>query len=672
MSKLSFLQFSIACLLPLAIVEQSFSQSVAEQQQSAIKYFKSAGVILTTDSDDRVIGLQFPEGVGFHEQGWHYIGELTDLRDLDLGALGVGNEMLRHVGKLKELRNLNLFGSNIGSKSLTYIESLQNLETLYLYRTFIDDDGIESIVKLKNLRRLNMFDTILSDKGLDRLQQCTSLRYLSIGNSMAREGQAQTFPRSSFSPAAIDRLRKSLPDTEITYWGAAQRLDVPKLVQRVKKTGDSKPNLLTTKVAAAPNLSNRAVGSDWPYFLGPSHDGKSSETNIRTNWSTKPPNLLWHKKIGTGYAAPTIAKGRLLLYQRITNKEGPGRFKERLSCLHSESGEGLWDSDFPTDYEDLNGYGDGPRSTPVVDGDRIFLLSPSGVLRCLQLVDGKTVWEIDLIESFDCKLPTYGMGATPVVYGNMLLVVVGGEETKPKESAVVAFDKSTGVFRYGVGKHLASYATPVIQSFNGRDWCFAFTQNGLLSFNPDNGQSDFEFPWQANIAGCANAASPVVHDDQVFISESYKLGGAMLRFGLGVHPATLWKDSRQVREKSMACHWNTPILHEGFLYGCSGRHRNDGKIKCIEWSTGRTRWQMKLDGRSALTYVDGHFLNQSESGLLTLFQATPTGYVESGRLDKENAKVVPSYPAWTAPVLAKGLMYLRGKHELLCYDLTAE
>ena len=81
---------------------------------------------------------------------------------------------------------------------------------------------------------------------------------------------------------------------------------------------------------------------------------------------------------------------------------------------------------------------------------------------------------------------------------------------------------------------------------------------------------------------------------------------------------------------------------------------------------------MKLDGRSALTYVDEHFLNQSESGLLTLFQATPTGYVESGRLDKENAKVVPSYPAWTAPVLAKGLMYLRGKHELLCYDLTAE
>ena len=122
----------------------------------------------------------------------------------------------------------------------------------------------------------------------------------------------------------------------------------------------------------------------------------------------------------------------------------------------------------------------------------------------------------------------------------------------------------------------------------------------------------------------------------------------------------------------MACHWNTPILHEGFLYGCSGRHRSDGKLKCIQWSTGQARWEMKLDGRSSLTYVDGHFLNQSESGLLTLFKATPTGYVEAGRLDGDNAKVVPSYPAWTAPVVAKGLMYLRGKQELICYDLRKD
>ena len=119
----------------------------------------------------------------------------------------------------------------------------------------------------------------------------------------------------------------------------------------------------------------------------------------------------------------------------------------------------------------------------------------------------------------------------------------------------------------------------------------------------------------------------------------------------------------------MACHWNTPILHDGFLYACSGRHRSHGILKCVEWSTGNSHWQMKLDGRSSLTYIDGHFLNQSESGLLTFFRATPSGYIEAGRLDKSNTKVMPSYPAWAAPVVAKGLMYLRGKHELICYEL---
>lgn len=668
------------CLFALAVVLLFNAQILPGQQDSkssAIEHLISLGAVLTTDDAGKVVALQFPEGVGFNEQSWHNLGELTDLRDLDLGALGIGNEMLRHVAKLKELRSLNLFGNLLDSNSLVYIEGLQNLETLYLYRTFITDEGIESIVKLKNLRRLNMFDTILTDKGLDQLGQFSSLRYLSIGNSMARQGQTQTFPRSSFSQTGIERLRQALPETEITYWGAAGRLDVPRLIQRTqKKNGDTWPNLLTTKVVEAPDLSKRTKGSDWPFFLGPKRNGKSIETGIRADWKTSPPKLLWHKKVGTGYAAPAVAKGRLLFYHRVRNNGGRERFKERLTCFQSETGKELWHADFPTDYNDLNGYGDGPRSSPVVDEDRVYLLSPSGILRCLQLVDGKSVWAVDLVESFDCELPTYGMGASPVVYQNTLLVVVGSksDDLAQKNSTVVAFDKSTGVFRYGVGKHLASYATPVIQNSQGRPWCFAFTQNGLLSFNPATGDSDFDFPWAANIAGCANAASPVVHDSQVFFSESYKLGGAMLRFAFEKpsSPAIVWMDSRQVREKSMASHWNTPILHEGFLYGCSGRHRSDGTIKCVEWSTGRTRWQMKLGGRSSLTYIDNHFLNLTETGLLTLFRATPTGYVEAGRLDKTNTSVVPAYPAWTAPVVARGLLYLRGKHELICYDLNSD
>ena len=635
------------------------------QQPDAKRHLESVGAVLTTDDDGKVVALQFPEGYGLSEKECQLISELTDLRDLDLGALHIGNHMLKHVGRLTELRNLNLFGNPLDSVALTHIENLQKLETLYLYRTFVDDKAIESIAKLKNLRRLNMFDTFLSDSGLHQLGQCKQLRHLGIGNT-----KAGNFPESFFTKAGIEKLKKDLPDTEITYWGGQERLDFPATINLPERKAAIKHSFEPIAVVeASPDLSGREGGADWPGFLGPTQDGKSSEKGINTNWAVSPPKMLWHRKIGTGYAAPTVAKGRLLLYQRIADPTGQARFCERLDCLHSETGEPIWHVDFPTDYEDLNGYGDGPRSTPLVDQNRVFLLSPSGVLRCLQLVDGKKLWEVDLVDSFDCLIPSYGMGASPVVHGDLLFVVAGGRKEKANSHAVVAMDKKTGVFRYGVGKSPASYATPVITQSGGRKWCLSFNQDGLLCFNPMTGNIDFEYPWRANIAGCANAANPVIDDNLVFISESYKLGGALLRFTIG-QPSPVWQDSRQLRTKSMACHWNTPILHEGFLYGCSGRHRNDGKLKCVEWRTGNARWEMKLDGRSSLTYVDGHFLNQSETGLVTVFKATPDGYLETGRLDGDNAKVVPSYPAWTAPVVAKGLMYLRGKQKLICYDLN--
>ena len=481
--------------------------------------------------------------------------------------------------------------------------------------------------------------------------------------------KAGKFPESFFTPAGIERLRKDLANTEIDYWGGSERLDIVEKINRPAKKELKKAAIKNITVANAPDISKRE-GLDWPCFLGPDRNGKSLEKGIHVDWNRQPPKLLWHRKIGTGYAAPTIAKGRLLLYHRIPNPKNAAQFVERLSCLNSETGESVWTVDFPTDYKDLNGYGDGPRCTPVVEGDRIFLVSPGGVVRCLQLVDGSAIWELDLIESFGCNLPTYGMGASPVLFRNLILVTAGGSEKNKQSNTIVALDKTNGVFQYGVSDHPASYATPVITNQFGRPWCFVFSQNGLFSFNLDNQQVDFEFPWRANIAGGVNAASPVVNDGQVFISESYRLGGAKLQFGHG-DPKTIWQDDKGIREKIMACHWNTPILDNGLLFGCSGRHRNAAKLKCIDWLTGETRWQIQLDGRSSLTYIDKHFLNQSESGLLTIFRATDSGYIESGRLDQTNSKLVPSYPAWTAPVVAKRIMYLRGKHELIAYDLIS-
>ncbi len=650
---------------------QTIPQNLAPSNSdsfSAEEYLRIvAGAIITKTSDGRAVGFQMPEGRTLNDQAWQYLVQLTDLQDLDLGAMHLSNDQVKKIGGLTELRSLNLFGNPIDSISMTYLTDLQNLETLYLYRTFVDDVGLESIAKLKNLKRLNMLDTFLTDVGLKTIGACKQLTHLSIGNS-----KAEKFPESFFSPEGLTRLRSELPNTEITFWGSNDdHLDSPKLIsQSTPAQPNSRLNRSVTiaALAKAPDLSKRE-GIDWPCFLGSTGDGKSLETGLSTDWISNPPKLLWHKKAGTGFAAPSVSKGRLMLYQRVRNEDGDQRFCERLTCLHSETGEKLWRVDFPTNYQDLNGYGDGPRSSPVIDGNRVFILSPEGMLRCLQCVDGKLVWEVDLREDFNCDLIIYGVGTTPVVLGNRLLIIVGGKLPQNSEAAVVALDKQTGVFQYSVGKGAASYATPLIRKSQGRSWCFAFIREGLLVFEPETGKIDFEFPWRSNIAGCVNAATPVVENDRVLISEAYGKGSAMLQFfGGGYQP--LWQDTRASREKSLQMHWATPIYHEGFLYGCSGRHSAGGVLKCVDWQSGKTLWKQKSRDRTSLTYFDRHFVSLGENGVLTLFKASPNGYQEVGRLDENNTEVMPSYPAWGAPVISRGLLYVRGKHEIICYDIS--
>ena len=682
----SFLNRCLAFLLLASVIcvpRHSFCQVIGEFQPNpstgqtqtnprdddkfhAEMSLKVVSAVLTKAPDGRVVGFQMPEGLWPGDPAWPNLFKLTDLEDLDLGAMNLSNDHLRDIGKLTELRNLNLLGNAIDSVAMSYLTGLQKLETLYLYRTFVDDKGLESIAQLKNLKRLNMFDTFLTDKGLKTLGTCKQLTHLSIGNSKAGE-----FPEAFFTPEGIKQLRADLPDTEITYWGTNdEELDLPKLLggfKSIKVVNRSK--LSAPKViVAAPDLSKRK-GLDWPHFLGVNGDGKSAETGLNTDWNANPPGLVWHKKAGTGFAAPAISSGRLMLYQRVRNETGDERFSERLSCMHSETGEDLWQVDFPTSFQDLGGYGDGPRSTPVIDDDRVFILSPEGMLRSLQCVDGKIIWEVDLKAEFQCDLINYGVGTTPVVFGNQLLIIAGGKLPDNKEATVVSIDKQTGEFRYGVGKGAASYATPIIRKSQGRLWCFAFTRDGLLAFHPETGKKDFEFPWRSNIAGCVNAANPVVESDRVLISESYSRGSAQLQFTDGqMSPA--WQDSRKVREKSLLMHWATPIFHEGFVYGCSGRHSANGEMKCVDWATGTTVWKHKLADRTSLTYFDRHFVNLGENGVVTLLKASPAGYQEVGRLHQYNTEVMPSYPAWGAPVIARGLLYIRGKHEIICYDIS--
>ena len=437
-----------------------------------------------------------------------------------------------------------------------------------------------------------------------------------------------------------------------------------------------------------PNLGTRQAGSDWPTFLGPTGDSQSTETGILTKWPETGPKLLWHAPLGTSYGAPTISRGRLFQFDRF---EGVAR----LYCLNAETGAELWRYEYKTDYEDLYGYNNGPRCSPVVDGDRVYAFGVEGMLVCCRAVDGQKLWQIDTNKTFGVVQNFFGVGSTPVIEGNLLICMIGGS---PPESlavppgqldrvfgngtAVVAFDKRTGEVKYKLSDELASYASLKLATIDGRRWCFAFCRGGLVGFEPATGKVDFEYPWRAVMLESVNAAMPVVVGDEVFISETYGVGSTLLKVAPGKHEV-VWSDDAKKRAKAMQTHWNTPVYRDGYLYGSSGRHPENAELRCIEWQTGKVMWSEPGLSRSSLLYIDGHFLCMGEYGQLTLLKVNPEKYEPVAQIDYADpvlgGKLLagPEVPllkpyCWAAPVVSHGLLYLRGDGRLACFELTPQ
>src|SRR5437868_62603 len=218
-------------------------------------------------------------------------------------------------------------------------------------------------------------------------------------------------PASSFFLSAPLRLCVSI----VLLAGCSH--SAPQAAEPPAASGDSPPSLWT-----------RTTGDDWPIFLGPNQDSRSAETGIITKWPDTGIKLVWHTKLGTSYGAPTIAGGRLMQLDRFGDKS-------RLYCLNAETGKELWRHEFAAEYEDLYQYNNGPRCSPVIDGDRVYAYAVDGVLACCRTADGKPLWQKNLNKEFGVVQNFFGVGSNPVVEGDLLIVMVGGS---PPESHKLA------------------------------------------------------------------------------------------------------------------------------------------------------------------------------------------------------------------------------------------
>jgi outer membrane protein assembly factor BamB len=422
-------------------------------------------------------------------------------------------------------------------------------------------------------------------------------------------------------------------------------------------------------------LSAGAVTHDWTSFLGPTHNAVSTETKLSR---MLPPPLVWEFPKGTSYSSPAVAAGRLVFIHRVGNEEV-------IECMDAETGAGKWQFKYGTVFEDRYGYNNGPRSSPVIDGTRVYTMGAEGKLHCLDIASGKVIWKHDLRVDYKVPQDFFGTAGTPLVEGQLLIVNVGA----PGGPCVVAFDKSTGKEVWRAGKEWGpSYASPIPAVVHGKRRVFVFAggeseppTGGLMSIDPATGKVDFSFPWRSRSYESVNASCPVIFDNKVFVSASYRTGGALVEIRPDFTHRVVWTT------QEFGLHWNTPIYRDGYLYGFDGRNEPDASLACIDVTTGKAVWRETpewtdtLAGRQqevstyrgSLLAVDGAYLCLGELGHLLWLELTPKGYKQLSR-----AWLFPARESWTLPVLSRGLLYVvqntrevpRGNGpRLLCYDL---
>jgi len=432
-------------------------------------------------------------------------------------------------------------------------------------------------------------------------------------------------------------------------------------------------------------LALTLTAEDWPQFLGPRMDGTSTETGLFDRIGTNGLPILWQRRVGTGYSAPSVRGDRLVLFHREANEEV-------VEAIDASTGKSAWRHAYPSLYRDPYGYNNGPRCTPLLTTNRVFTFGAEGKVTCLDLANGTRLWQRDTATDFTVPEAFFGVGSTPVLESGRLIVMVGGQT----DSGVVALDPETGKTLWqSVGKSnwqdqtmfdwpgdlrvqwrdwekTASYSSFRPATLHGRRVLLTCMRQGLVALDPVDGKVLFSRWFRARVDDSVNAMTPLVSGDEILISSAYyRSGSVLLKAQPGLQSyQQVWKGL------GLEMHWSQPILLDGHLYGFSGRNEPDSVLRCVSWKTGEVRWERSerwpshggeqpgVFGRGSFILAEGRLIALGEGGLLGLFKPTPERCEEIGRWQVPTLR----HPCWAAPVLSNQRLFLRSENQLVCLD----
>jgi len=390
-----------------------------------------------------------------------------------------------------------------------------------------------------------------------------------------------------------------------------------------------------------------ATWADWPQWRGPDRNGVSHETGLLKSWPSGGPPQIWTiSNLGAGYGSLAIKGDRVFV-------QGSSASASMVFCLNRADGKVIWQAALGPKVNE--GRGNGPRGTPTIDLDRVYVLTENGDLACLQVRDGSPVWRKNILKEFGGSNPNWLISESPLVDGNRLIVTPGGSG-----AAIVALDKMTGQPLW-TSKELsdpANYASCIVADVGGVRTIIGLTSRAGVGLRASDGKLMWSYKPVAN--GTANVTTPVFSDNKVFYTSAYGTGCALL--GLKAEAGKVTAEEIYF-SKEMQNHHGGVVLINGHVYGFS-----NAILTCLEFATGKPRWKDRSVGKGSITYADGNLYLLSENNVAGLAEATSEGYTEKGRF------TIPDqgWPSWAHPVVSDGTLYIRNQGWLGSFNVKAK
>ena len=395
--------------------------------------------------------------------------------------------------------------------------------------------------------------------------------------------------------------------------------------------------------------------SDWVQWRGADRAGVSEETGLLPQWPDSGPPVVWTTEdLGSGYGAVSVGPAHLFV-QGLRGEESV------VSSLSIRDGREVWSTTIGVGGH--NGQGSGPRSTPTVDGDRLYVLTETGDLACLRTRDGTVVWQRNILEEFGSRRFFGVLGGrniqwliseSPLVDGEHVIVTPGG-----RGAGMVALDKMSGETIW-MSEELSDrpgYSSVIAADVDGVRTLMTLTAAAGIGVRASDGKLMWRYDRAANQT--ANVTTPVFHENKVFYSSAYGTGSALLEL-TGEGGEVTAKEVYFTRQ--MQNHHGGVVLVDGYLYGFS-----NSILTCLEFATGKLMWRHRSVGKGSLIYADDHLYVVGENNTVGLVEATPAEYREKGRFRTADS----GWPSWAHPVVSGGRLYIRNQGSLTAYDIRA-